>query len=45
MNNKNTTDGTYIDKMIQANKDEADSLLSLWGRKDRRKIKSRRIKK
>jgi len=31
-----------IDRMIQANKDEADSMLSLWGKKARRRIKSKK---
>ena len=31
--------------MIQSNKDEADSMLSLWGQKPRRHLKPKKIKK
>ena len=40
---KNKNDGNPIDKMIQANKDEADSMLSLWGMKKRKKIKTKKV--
>ena len=43
MKNKNKTDGTPTDKMIQANKDEADSMLSLWGMKKRKRIKTKKV--
>ena len=43
MNNKNKTDGNPTDKMIQANKDEADSMLSLWGMKKRKRIKTKKV--
>ena len=33
-----------MNEMIQGNKDEADSMLSLWGKKDREHIKPRRHK-
>ncbi len=34
------------DRMIQSNKDEADSMLSLWGKKDRKHLKpNNKIKK
>ena len=33
------------DRMIQANKDEAGSMLSLWGMKNRKHIKPKGIKK
>ena len=36
---KRRIDGNPIDQMIQANKDEADSLLSLWGKKPRKHLK------
>lgn len=39
---KNKNDGNPIDKMIQANKDEADSMLSLWGMKKRKRIKTKK---
>ena len=31
--------------MIQANKDEADSMLSLWGLKPRKHLQTKKIKK
>ena len=31
--------------MIQGNKEEADSMLSLWGKKPRRHVKNKQIKK
>lgn len=37
---KKRTDINPIDQMIQANKDEADSMLSLWGKKPRKPLKS-----
>ena len=40
---KNKNDGNPIDKMIQANKDEADSMLSLWGMKKRKQIKTKKV--
>ena len=40
---KNKNDGNPTDKMIQANKDEADSMLSLWGMKKRKKIKTKKV--
>ena len=43
MNKKNTTDGNPSDKMIQANKDEADSMLSLWGMKKRKRVKTKKV--
>ena len=43
MNKKNTIDGNSIDKMIQANKDEADSMLSLWGMKKRKRIRTKKV--
>ena len=43
MKNINKNDGNPIDKMIQANKDEADSMLSLWGMKKRKKIKTKKV--
>ena len=45
MNKKNRNDGNPTDKMIQANKDEAESMLSLWGMKDRKHIKTKRVKR
>ena len=41
---RNTEDGTPVDKMIQANKDEADSTLALWGLKARPHPKKTRDK-
>ena len=40
---KNKNDGNPIDKMIQANKDEADSMLSLWGMKKRKRIRTKKV--
>ena len=45
MNKKNKNDGNPVDKMIQANKDEAEGMLSLWGMKDRKHIKTKRVKR
>lgn len=45
MNTRNKKDINPIDRMIQSNKDEADSMLSLWGLKKRRHIKNKPIKK
>ncbi len=40
---KNKNDGNPTDKMIQANKDEADSMLSLWGMKKRKRIRTKKV--
>lgn len=45
MNKRIKKDINPTDRMIQANKDEADSMLSLWGMKKRRHLKEKRIKK
>ena len=45
MNTRNKKDINPTDRMIQANKGEADSMLSLWGQKPRRHIKAKKIKR
>ena len=39
MKTRTKKDDTPLDKMIQGNKEEADSMLSLWGMKDRPHLK------
>ena len=41
----NNNDSNPTNKMIQGNKDEADSMLSLWGMKGRKHLKTNRIRK
>ena len=36
---KKRIDGNPTDQMIQANKDEADGMLSLWGKTPRKHLK------
>lgn len=45
MKTRTKQDINPTDRMIQANKDEADSMLSLWGQKPRKHLKSKKIKK
>ena len=43
---KKRIDGNPTDQMIQANKEESDAMLSLWGKKDRKHLKpNNKIKK
>ena len=37
---KKRIDGNPTDQMIQANKEEADAMLSLWGKKPRKHVKT-----
>lgn len=39
MKTRTKKDVNPVDRMIQGNKDEADSMLSLWGMKDRPHLK------
>ena len=45
MNTRKNKDKDPIDTMIQGNKEEADSMLSLWGLKRRAHLKTKKIKK
>ena len=42
MKTRTKQDINPTDRMIQGNKDEADSMLSLWGRKPRKHIKKKK---
>ena len=45
MKTRTKRDINPTDRMIQGNKDEADGMLSLWGMKPRKHLKTKRLKK